>query len=339
MSVTIQLRGDTAANWTSVNPILAAREFGFNTTDYSYKIGDGVTPWNALPYRELTGIFAGALLMEAIANPAVPGAGEMRFYAHDVAGRIMPKWMGPSGLDNPVQSALYSNGMVVLTPAGSSSVSVIGQTAPTVVGTVSHPSIVAGVNLRSSMRRALLTSAATANSAVSFRFAVPLTYRGEVFGSIATGGFFAASRFAVPSTTALQRCAVGLFNTTSVLITTLSPSASLNLICVGWDSGDANLQVIHNDGAGAATKIDLGANFPANNPAAVYEAIFFCAPNGDVVGYRIKRLDTDDVAVGTITTDLPAKATTLTWHAYANNGGTAAAVLLDFMRFYLETDF
>lgn len=337
--MTIQLRGDEAANWASINPVLAAREFGFNLDDYSYKIGDGVTPWNALPYRELTGIFAGALLMEAIANPSVPDAGSMRFYAHDVAGRIMPKWMGPSGLDNPVQSAMYANGMVILTPGSGTGLSVIGQAAPTVVGTVAHPNIAPGVNLRSSTRRATITSAATANAAAELRFAFPLTYRGEVFGAVPVGGLFTPTRFAMSSTTALQRCAVGLFNSTAAIPTTQSPSALTNCIFAGWDSADTNLQIMHNDGAGSCTKINLGAAFPANNPAAVYEAIFFCAPNGDAVGYRVKRLDTDDVAVGTITTDLPTKTTTLTWHEYANNGGTAAAVVLEFMRFYLETDF
>ncbi len=96
---------------------------------------------------------------------------------------------------------------------------------------------------------------------------------------------------------------------------------------------------MHNDAAGACTKINLGANFPANNPAAVYEAIFFNAPNGDACGYRVKRLDTEQTVAGVITTDLPAKSTTLTWHAYANNGGTAAAVVLNFMRMFLETDY
>jgi Major tropism determinant N-terminal domain len=339
VSVTIQLRGDTAANWSSVNPVLASREFGINLDDLSYKIGDGVTAWNALPYRELTGIFAGALLMEAIANPSVPGAGEMRFYAHDIAGRIIPKWVGPSGLDNPVQSALWANGMILATPASGSALTVIGQAAPTVVGTLSHPAVTPGVNLRSSMRRAIITSAATANSASELRFAFALTYRGEVFGTIPTGGFFTPTRFAVSSTTALQRCAVGLFNTTAAIATTQSPSALTNCIFAGWDSADTQLQIMHNDGAGSCTKIPLGVNFPANNPAAVYEVLFFCAPSGDAVGYRVVRLDTGDVVTGVITTDLPAKSTTLTWHEYANNGGTAAAVVLELMRFYLETDY
>ncbi len=54
-----QLRGDTAANWTSVNPILLAREIAIETDllpNPLYKIGDGTTPWNMLPYGGLRGL-------------------------------------------------------------------------------------------------------------------------------------------------------------------------------------------------------------------------------------------------------------------------------------------
>lgn len=47
---TIKLRGDTAANWTSNNPILAVMEPGVETDTAKIKIGDGVTAWNLLPY-------------------------------------------------------------------------------------------------------------------------------------------------------------------------------------------------------------------------------------------------------------------------------------------------
>jgi hypothetical protein len=50
LSVTIQLRGGTAAEWTAANPVLAEREMGVETDTFSYKIGDGTTAWNALPY-------------------------------------------------------------------------------------------------------------------------------------------------------------------------------------------------------------------------------------------------------------------------------------------------
>jgi len=46
----IQMRRDTAANWTSTNPTLAAGEVGFETDTYSIKIGDGSSTWNNLIY-------------------------------------------------------------------------------------------------------------------------------------------------------------------------------------------------------------------------------------------------------------------------------------------------
>lgn len=46
----IQLRHDTAANWTSVNPVLLEGEVGIETDTKKQKIGDGSTPWNNLAY-------------------------------------------------------------------------------------------------------------------------------------------------------------------------------------------------------------------------------------------------------------------------------------------------
>jgi Major tropism determinant N-terminal domain len=45
-----QLRRDTAANWTSSNPVLAAGEIGFETDTNKFKIGDGTTAWTSRSY-------------------------------------------------------------------------------------------------------------------------------------------------------------------------------------------------------------------------------------------------------------------------------------------------
>jgi hypothetical protein len=50
MAVKIQLRRDTAANWTSANPVLAAGELGVETDTGFVKIGNGSTVWNSLSY-------------------------------------------------------------------------------------------------------------------------------------------------------------------------------------------------------------------------------------------------------------------------------------------------
>lgn len=46
----IQHRRDTAANWTSANPVLASGEIGFETDTGLHKIGDGATAWASLYY-------------------------------------------------------------------------------------------------------------------------------------------------------------------------------------------------------------------------------------------------------------------------------------------------
>lgn len=50
MSVTMQWRRDTAANWTTANPVLAAGEPGYETDTKKMKVGDGTTAWASLPY-------------------------------------------------------------------------------------------------------------------------------------------------------------------------------------------------------------------------------------------------------------------------------------------------
>lgn len=47
----IQLRHDTATNWTTANPILAEGEVGVETDTNKFKIGDGITTWSELAYQ------------------------------------------------------------------------------------------------------------------------------------------------------------------------------------------------------------------------------------------------------------------------------------------------
>lgn len=43
-------RRDTAANWTSANPVLGDGEWGKETDTGRVKMGDGATAWNSLAY-------------------------------------------------------------------------------------------------------------------------------------------------------------------------------------------------------------------------------------------------------------------------------------------------
>lgn len=64
MVIQIQVRRDTAANWTSNNPVLAEGEWGYETDTKKFKIGDGTTHWGSLAYIEATGDVLGPATSE-----------------------------------------------------------------------------------------------------------------------------------------------------------------------------------------------------------------------------------------------------------------------------------
>jgi hypothetical protein len=65
MANIIQIRRDTEANWTSVNPVLAHGEIGLETDTLRMKWGNGTSAWNLLAY--FTGSGGGGLNMKGTA--------------------------------------------------------------------------------------------------------------------------------------------------------------------------------------------------------------------------------------------------------------------------------
>ena len=51
----IRIRRDTAEKWGLKNLILLEDEIGLETDTRKFKIGNGFTPWNLLPYGTLSG--------------------------------------------------------------------------------------------------------------------------------------------------------------------------------------------------------------------------------------------------------------------------------------------
>ena len=59
LNTTFKLKRGLSARWAELNPILAQGEPGFVLDENRFKIGDGVTPWNDLPYMGESNIFSG----------------------------------------------------------------------------------------------------------------------------------------------------------------------------------------------------------------------------------------------------------------------------------------
>lgn len=91
---------------------------------------------------------------------------------------------------------------------------------------------------------------------------------------------------------------------------TTTVASMLNVIGVGSDAADSNLQIFHNDGSGTCTKVDLGANFPANRTAGAamtttYSIEIYNANASSDIIYRVTNNELYEVAEGTLSTNLP----------------------------------
>ena len=138
------------------------------------------------------------------------------------------------------------------------------------------------------------------------------------------------------------RMFVGL-NTTTASMSNAEPSSQTNCIGLGADAGETTFSIMHNDGAGAATKIALGANFPADTRNAdIYALTLTAQPGAATVEYLVERYNSDPVtpdftASGSIETNLPSATTGLQFHFWRNNGTTALAAAFDFFAYTEET--
>lgn len=272
-----------------------------------------------------------------VSEPAAPTVG-LTTYADAVAGRQMLSQKPKAGKAYPFQPSLGSLSTQIWLPNANAATSTVwGQVAPTANGTATARTV-ATTNSFTWQRRVGYVSAATANQSSGLRSAVLQFGTGNGAG---TGGFFFQTRFGISDAAlvANARSAVGMTATTAAF-GNADPSTLLNFLGMAHDSADTNWQIMFNDGAGAATKVDLGANF-TRSPAVstvMYDLTLWCAPNTTTVYYEVKNLSNAAVATGTMTTNIPANTQLLTWQLWRQNGGTAAAVGIDIASVYIETE-
>ena len=75
MASIIQIRRDTASNWTTANPILALGEMGAEIDTSKIKLGDGVTAWASVPYLIDAGDYLTATSTNTLTNKTITFAG------------------------------------------------------------------------------------------------------------------------------------------------------------------------------------------------------------------------------------------------------------------------
>jgi len=248
-------------------------------------------------------------------------------------------YIDPIGHDNAIQPLFGRNGMKIWQPAGNSTtITAIGAAALTATGTATAANV-ATTNRHTQIRglEYLVTVAAT-TAVAGFRDGVAQYYLSNSAGS---GGFHFVCRFG-PATgvaTTTHRLFVGMTSATGAP-TDVQPSSLTNMFGVGYDAADNNIQFFNNDGAGTATKTDLGIAVPTADRASVYELAMYAAPNSTTIYYTFKDLAQGGSTVsGSVNTDIPAVNTLLAARGWMSVGGTSSVIGIALKSLYLESDY
>ncbi|MDZ4086049.1 MAG: DUF2793 domain-containing protein [Tabrizicola sp.] len=286
-------------------------------------------------------IEGGQLRLPAITTPTAPAAGGVKLFGRDVAGRVLPAIIGPSGLDTSLQPFFGRNKMGLFVPAGNGGADTQMGLVISATGTATSENV-ATTNLHNYMRRRSwrITTASTTAVAGIRGGALQFSVGGPSAG---LGGFHLVWRWgpATGVTNASHRAFVGMRNSTAAP-TDVNPSTQTNICGMGYDSADTNVQFMYNDGTGTATKVDLGAGFAKPNAdlTSVYELAMFARPGTtQSLTYEVTNLVSGAVATGTVTTDLPTTTTLINPYSYMSVGGVSSVIGFATMSLYIETDY
>lgn len=285
-------------------------------------------------------IASGNLKIDSTSTPSAPTSGTV-FYTGENIGIEDPYFIGADGFNpSAIQGAFRDKNITMLTGSGIGGViNVYGCALPTgTYSTTLTGATTAGTNSYTKQQKTELLKTAAAGTNVSYLYLNAANWRrGSNAGE---DGFKFQFTFGVATGTSNTSARLFAGWTSSISVPTdANPSTITNMFGFGYDSADTNLQWMHNDGSGTATKIDLGSSFPkpSVDRQESYEIEINCRPNGSAIWYKIRRIHTGATASGSVTTDIPANTTYLAPRVYLSNAGVSAVNGLGFMKMYIET--
>jgi hypothetical protein len=95
--VRIQIRRDTAANWTAANPVLAAGEPAIEADTGKRKTGDGVRNWATLPYDIEAGLSSAATAAVGTATVGTAATAARADHSHALPSTLAATNIAASG--------------------------------------------------------------------------------------------------------------------------------------------------------------------------------------------------------------------------------------------------
>lgn len=267
----------------------------------------------------------------------VPPANTVRLHGLNLAGSMLPAFIGPSGLDAPLQPHLARQRQALWQALGTNqtTVTALGGAALTVVGATAGAAVTPTGTAQSMMRRLEYRLATAATSGVGgFRMAQLGWYRSNVDYA---GGFRMLCRFGTLAGAA-QRAFVGMSATASGTPTDAAINSLINSVGVGYDVGDTQWFAYFNNGSGLASRTALGVPVSTVDRADAFDLTIFCAPNGSSVGVELRALNGGEPARATSTTKLPVVNTLLAPLGIQCAGGVSSNPGIAFMHLMVESD-
>lgn len=252
------------------------------------------------------------------------------------AGRVTLETVGPAGVDNALQPAIFNNRIMLIAPNTTTTVTAQGISATT-AATLSHPAL-ATTSLAASLYRTRCATSTTAGNAAGIRHSVATMFRGN---ATALGGFYFHARVCSGNVgLAGGEPFVGLSSSVAALAG--APSALADCVGLVKDVADTQWHFIRRTGTGTAQKVALTTplTYAANQ---VLDVIVFSRPGGTGLGCVVRSFNNAGVPTTHLDTEytdnIPAVGTLLAGRFDIRNGATAAAADFDLVRMYAESDF
>lgn len=272
--------------------------------------------------------------VKSITNePSAPSAGNILIYPKIISGRVILKTKGPSGLDSPLQNAIYQNNIQIWTPTNVTAGAWQGDLSVTTgtysLGTMSSPS-----TIYASMRRSRYANIVTTLNQVLGVINTNASWqRGNIAG---VGGFFMVSRIGFDVWTNGSRFFVGLATANTVI--SADPSALANTCGFMVDAADNGLIHFGTRDASTSNKTSTGFTIVTGKG---YDFYMFAAPNGASISWRIVDTNLGTEASGTTSTNLPVNTTLLRCMGLASNAALTpvTSTQIGLSRIYIETDY
>lgn len=236
-------------------------------------------------------------------NPPAGETGGIELYSLR-RGLQVPAAVTHTGDQFLLDSGFCHGQVVAVFPASAATAPTSLGMVGTSTGTITHNTPTTG-SVLSVTRRSILTCGATAGNQAHWFAAGATFWQGNNTTDSVSCGFYGLFRFSWTDATSGQLF-VGLRSAPAALAG--DPSALTNLIGVGFDAADANLQLFNNDGTGTATKTNLG--LPRTNPVLI-DLYISAPPNGPAIQVEVLNRSANTSQFFDLTTDIPSGATFL----------------------------